>query len=587
MAKRNPFGFRAGFGCLAHLRLCFTVAAICCLSPLRASAQAAFTALYTFSASYTTPVGTYPFGLALSANGYFYGVCVNAGADEWGAIYQMSATGAATGIYEFTDKADGAEPSAGLVLGTNGLYYGMAASGGSNGYGSIFSVKTNGTFTSLHAFAALKVKTGTSLVTNSDGSNPEYALVLNTNNNNFYGTCPEGGTNSFGSIFQMTHQGKVTVFYAFSNLVDGGTPLGPLMVYTNGYIFGTAAGGGSNGCGTVFKMSSNGVYKAIYSFTNGVDGATPQGPLVDGKDGFLYGTCSAGGTYDTGTIFKITTNGVLTPLYSFSEGTNFPSTGGVQNEYNSDGINPNYLLLGSDNNFYGLCYYGSLNGSGSVFQFTRSGTFNLLYAFNYSANNQVANVDGANPTGLFMHPNGNFYGVCKDGGINQNGTFFTIGLPPTITTQPTNVSISLGSNAVFAVAAASTPACQWQFDGTNLPNATNYSLHITNAQIANAGFYDAVLTNINGAVTSAVVTLNLTNVQVSFMAGASALQYSGGQFSMYLTNLTGQGEVIVQSSSDLKNWTGIFTNPPGFGSLPIVDTNGAINKWQFYRMVVP
>jgi uncharacterized repeat protein (TIGR03803 family) len=571
---------------LPSVRRGLALAGGCWLLALGASGQS-FDILYSFSSAANNAVGRNPSSLTLSTNGNFYGTCVNEGTQGWGAIYQMTAAGTPAPLYSFTNGSDGANPYAGLTQGTNGLFYGLAQSGGSNAYGTIFDVKTNGTFSSLYSFASLAYDSKTAQLTNANGAAPQSPLVLNSNNGNFYGTAPDGGANGYGTVFQVTHQGKVTVFYSFSNLVDGAYPEAALLLYTDGNLYGTASGGGSNspGYGTIFQVTAAGQVKAIYSFTNGSDGAAPQGALIDGKDGHLYGTCSAGGSNGTGTIFKITTNGVLTALYSFSPGAQFPNTQGIENQYNADGINPKGLLLGSDGNFYGVAYYGGANGSGTVFQFTKSGALNVLYAFSYSGSQP--NSDGANPVSLVQYTNGNFYGTAYEGGTNGAGAFFTVGLPPTITDQPTNQSIALHSNAIFSLTAAAALSCQWQFDSANLPNATNYTLSITNAQVTNAGSYQAIVTNSNGATTSAVVTLSLTNVPVSFLAGPGASQYSGGQFSLRLTNLTGQGAVILEASSNLLQWTPIYTNPSGFGAASFIDAAAANYPFRYYRALTP
>jgi uncharacterized repeat protein (TIGR03803 family) len=554
-----------------------------CLLTVAVSAQS-FSVLHTFSGVSTDPVGGNPSSLMLSSNGNFYGTCVYEGAQQWGALFKMTAAGTPAPLYSFTNGPapyDGANPYAALTQGTNGLLYGVAQSGGTNGLGTIFDISTNGAFTSLFSFVREK---GPHL-TNANGAIPKFPLVLNTNNGDFYGTAEEGGLNGYGTVFQITHQGTLTVFYSFSNNVDGAYPQAGLLLYTNGLLYGTAIDGGSNGYGTVFQLTAAGSVTPIYSFTNGSDGANPQGALIDGKDGQLYGTCSAGGSNGTGTIFKITTNGVLTPLYAFGVPTQFPGTGGVENEYNADGINPMGLLLGSGGNFYGAAYYGGLNGSGSIFQFTRSGALTVLYAFNYSGGQ--ANSDGANPTSLLEYENGNFYGTAFDGGTNNTGTFFTIGVAPAITAQPTNQAIALNGSASFSLSATGAQSYQWQFDGTNLPSATDFTLSITHAQIANAGSYQAVVTNINGATTSSVVTLSITNVPVSFLRETGDLRYTNGQFALTLTDLTGQGEIVIEASTNLRQWTPIYTNPPGFGAAPFVDSAAGSFRYRFYRAVTP
>jgi len=549
-----------------------------------------FSNLYNFSAVPSNAVGQNPSGLTLASNGQIYGTCVNGGTNEFGSLYTITTTGTASPLCSMSNNAAGDNPIAALAQGTNGLFYGLNQSAGSNQYGAIFDLSSAGTLTKLYSFTTLKYNSHTSLFTNADGAYPDCALALNTNNGNFYGTAGNatyyGGTNGYGTIFQVTHQGKVTVIYSFTNGTDGALPAAPLLVYTNGVLYGTTSAGGSNGYGTIFKLTAAGVVTPLYSFRGAADGSAPTAALIDGKDGYLYGACSAGGTNGSGSIFKVNTNGILTTLYAFTPGMNFNGTSGVANQYNADGIEPNVLVLGNDGNLYGTAHYGGVNGAGSVFELSRAGQFKVLYSFSYAADGGP-NTDGANPTSLIQLTNGNFYGTTKDGGTNSFGTFFTIGLPPSITVQPTNQSIALHSNASFSLTASNALTYQWQFDGANLPTGTGSTLSVTNAQITNAGSYWAVVTGINGPTTSSVVTLSLTNVPVSFVNNASALQYSGGQFSIQLTNLTGQGAIIIESSTNLIQWTPIYTNPSAFGTALFIDPNAGNYPFQFYRATTP
>ena len=109
----------------------------------------------------------------------------------------------------------------------------------------------------------------------------------------------------------------------------------------DGQFYGAAHGGGTNGYGTIFKLSAGGAFDPLYSFRGGADGAGPSATLALGNDGNFYGVCDNGSiSSEYGTIFKITPSGVLTPLYSFN-GTN-------------DGGYPEApLTLGTDGKFYG------------------------------------------------------------------------------------------------------------------------------------------------------------------------------------------------------------------------------------------
>ncbi len=566
MWKRESKATRKNYGQRRAL------AAALWLAALGAPAQT-FTVLYTFSGIPTVGDGGNPAGLVQGTNGNFYVSTVNEGTNEWGALCQIKTTGAMTPLYSFKSNPDGANPYAGLVQGTNGLFYGTSQVGGSNGYGSIFDVSSNGAYNELYAFKGEK---GANL-TNADGATPSCALVLGTNGN-FYGTARGGGTNGFGTVFQITHQGKMTVFYSFSNAVDGDAPRASLLQFTNGNLYGTASFGGSNGYGTVFQVTAAGKVTPIYSFTNGIDGATPEAALIKGTDGKLYGTCTAGGANGSGTLFKIATNGVLTSLYSFTaKASSSPF-------YNNDGASPLTLVLGADGNFYGVAYTGGQNGAGTIFQFTQGGVLNPLYSFSYLEPIQGAdNADGADPITLLQATDGNFYGTAYEGGSNGWGTFFRIGLPPQITAQPSNQAVALHGSASFTVAASGSSGCQWQFDSNNLPNATNNTLSVTNVQLTNAGYYQAILTNINGATPSTTVTLSVTNVPIAFATGAGALSFSDGQLSVVLTNLTGQGVIVMEASTDLTNWTPLVTNAPAYGVLDFTDPNGAAYPHRYYR----
>jgi uncharacterized repeat protein (TIGR03803 family) len=239
-------------------------------------------------------------------------------------------------------------------------------------------------------------------------------------------------------------------------------------------------------------------------------------------------------------------------------------------------------VLGLDGSLYGTANEGGTNGAGAIFQFTQTGGLIPLYSFNYLLNTGVVyiNYDGGEPLSLFQTSDGNFYGLGSAGGTNGYGTFFRIGLPPQITVQPTNQTVSLHGSATFSISATGVQTCQWLFDNTNLPNATNYTLTITNVLLANAGYYEAVVTNINGATASSIASLAISNAAISF---ASDVSLANGQATFELTNLAGQGVVVIDASVDLRNWTPIFTNPPSFGALQFTDSNAASYTNRFYR----
>ena len=209
-------------------------------------------------------------------------------------------------LYSFTDAGDGGFPTAGLVQGADGSLYGTTLGGGTNGYGTVFKITTNGALTTLYAFAD-----------GSDGANP-YAGVVLGNDGNVYGTAAYGGqytaqdTNGFGygTVFKIVPAGAVfSTVYAFTGDTNGYYPLGGLVQGSDGNFYGTTAEadnyGGFFGKGTVFQLTAGGALSNQFVF-NGATGANPMAALVQGSDGNFYGTTANGGANNDGTIFRVT-----------------------------------------------------------------------------------------------------------------------------------------------------------------------------------------------------------------------------------------------------------------------------------------
>ena len=158
----------------------------------------------------------------------------------------------------------------------------------------------------------------------SNGNNPPAGLIQGTNGF-FYGTTGYGGNFSlnggfgFGTVFRMTSAGALTTLVLF-NGINGSYCVGGLVQGNDGNFYGTTAGGGtggsSTGGGTVFKMTSTGILTTLVSF-NGANGNSPQAPLIQGSDGNFYGTTTYGGPNGGGTVFRVTPAGMLTTLVAF------------------------------------------------------------------------------------------------------------------------------------------------------------------------------------------------------------------------------------------------------------------------------
>jgi uncharacterized repeat protein (TIGR03803 family) len=190
----------------------------------------------------------------------------------------------------------------------------------------------------------------------------------------------------------------------------------PLVQGTDGSYYGTTYEGGANNLGTVFKITTGGTLTTLYSFcsqTSCTDGELPYAGLVQASNGNFYGTTVGGGAKNGGTVFEITPRGKLTTLYSFCSQTSC-----------TDGELPYAGLVQATNgNFYGTTLAGGANGKGTVFEITAAGTLTTLYSFC----SQPSCADGELPyAGLVQATNGNFYGTTPFGGAKLGGTVFEI-----------------------------------------------------------------------------------------------------------------------------------------------------------------
>ena len=244
-----------------------------------------------------------------------------------------------------------------------------------------------------------------------DPYNPGYSgIVAQGQDGNLYSTAVHGGT-CCGAVFQMTSAGKLKNIHSFTGSGnDGAFPQGGVTLGTDGSFYGTTYEGGSATAGAVFKVTASGTYMTLYSFTGGSDGAYPYAPPVEGNDGNFYGTTTAGGNTvacggGCGTIYKITTAGVLTTLYQFDI---------------THGYAPYApLVLGTDGNFYGTTTFGTSANAGVVFKITPAGKFTLLFSFDPT--------HGQTPfSGLVQGTDGNFYGTTTSGGSVGGGVVFKI-----------------------------------------------------------------------------------------------------------------------------------------------------------------
>ena len=260
----------------------------------------------------------------------------------------------------------------------------------------------------LHAFSG------------SDGSGVNSTLVQAADGD-FYGTTPTGGGSGAGTVFKLTAQGGLSLLHSFNGQSDGNMPQGGLIIGSDGNLYGTTLSGGAIGFGSVFRISTAGSFKTLASFTLSL-GNYPYAGLVQGSDGNFYGTTYEGGTHNLGTVFRVTPGGVITTLHSFS---------GVP-----DGANPvAALVFGADGMLYGSALNQGANSQafGTIFRISTGGAFSVLHAF--VEDPQTGNDGGAPRASLLPGTNGNFYGTTSAlGGVDYAGTVFSLTSAGVLTT---------------------------------------------------------------------------------------------------------------------------------------------------------
>jgi uncharacterized repeat protein (TIGR03803 family) len=312
------------------------------------------TTLYGF-AGYPTDGGNPDAGVVLATDGHLYGTTYEGEASDAGAVFEITPGGGLKILYSFcslSDCTDGYFPYAGLIQAANGYFYGTTYEGGTNNQGTIFSIITpSDKLTTLHSF---------DITTNpTDGIEP-YAGLVQATDGNLYGTTYGGGSYLYGTVFKFTPViDTVTTLHSF-DVTDGYFPTAGLVQATDGNLYGTTFAGGANEEGTVFKITPGGMLTTLYSFCSQsgcTDGAYPWAGLVQATDGNLYGTTYGGGTNGQGTVFRITLGGSLTKLYDFC------SQSGC-----TDGDEPVAGLVQATNGtLYGTTEEGGVNGKGTVF----------------------------------------------------------------------------------------------------------------------------------------------------------------------------------------------------------------------------
>jgi len=353
--------------------------------------------------------------------GNLYGT-TSAGGSGYGTVFELKRSGSGwtlTTIYTFTGGSDGADPLARVVIGPDGALYGTTFGGGggcgNNGCGTVFRLGCNTAIcywkeTVLHRFTG-----------GIDGAQPLGDLVFDRAGN-IYGTTKTGGlTNQCsglgcGTVFQLSHSNAIWTLnglHQFGGGSDGTYPNGGVLFDASGNLYGTTLAGGSDSFGTVFQLTPSGsgwTENILYNFQNQLDGDGPDAGLVLDGAGNLYGTTNMGGTGHGGTVFELTpSNG----NWTFAVLCDLAGTQGSMSN----------LYLDAAGNVYGTTVQDGAYLLGSGFKLTPSQgswTYTSLHDFTGGDDGELP------ASSLVFDSSGNIYGTASYGGANGYGVVLEI-----------------------------------------------------------------------------------------------------------------------------------------------------------------
>lgn len=343
------------------------------------------TVLYSFCVRYyQCPDGRVPLGaLIRDKNGNLYGTTSEGGAydtgthvsNDSGTVFELTPSGSGYTelvLHSFGARGDGVTPLAGLTFGANGALYGTTSAGGATGSGTVFELAPSGSGYSEHILHSFSLS--------GDGANPNAGVILSRNgvlygttvNGGGLGSCSTGIQHGCGTVYSIETSGQERILYRFKGQSDGAGPEGGVILGKNGTLYGTTSGGGAYGLGTVFLLArsrSGYTERVLYSFgATSNDGADPYSGVILAASGSLYGTTLLGGNTSCGhpVIFRCSTVFELVPSGSgYTEKVLYDFDGG------SDGAWPYSDVIFCRNG--AVCgaasAYGSFGG-GTVFSLT-------------------------------------------------------------------------------------------------------------------------------------------------------------------------------------------------------------------------
>ncbi len=357
----------------------------------------------------TNTEGVNGWGLVtLSSDGFLYGCTVNRGPGNGGSIYRVRTNGSDYAVlHSFARTNDGAEPTGGVIEGRDGALYGTTFRGGTQDAGTVFRIGRDGRgFQVLHHFAST-----------NDCRYPQSELIEGKDGW-LYGTATGGGGHGQGGVFKIAKDGTgytiVTGFFR-GQPDDPRRPVGGLLQTGDGTLYGTTKAGGLKGNGTIFRLDPGGTLSVIKSLGLVAGGVMqPEGALLLASDGLLYGTCTLGGIAGGGGVFRLAADGSdFTILHHFGtvvDDARQPSAG---------------LTEAADGSLLGTSFAGGSANLGAVFKLNKDGSgYQMLHQFMGGFGDGVRSRSRLTPGG-----SGRYYSATLNGGAGNWGTVFQLTVP--------------------------------------------------------------------------------------------------------------------------------------------------------------
>ena len=350
--------------------------------------------------SFAGTSGIYPQASVVYQSGILYGTASTGGSGGYGTLFSYNvSTNTLTTLHSFTYPpfTNGKQPQASVIY-QGGILYGTTTAGGTSNKGTLFKYDlTSSTLSNVHIFSG------------TDGSQPQNSVIYESGI--LYGTTFNGGTYDKGTLFSYNlTSNTLTILYSFAG-TDGSYPEAG-VIYESGILYGNTRTGGSSNVGTLFSynLTSN-TLTILYSFA-GTDGSYPKAEVIY-ESGILYGTTSTGGSSNVGTLFSYDlTSSTLTNLHSFT---------GI----GTDGKNPLASVIYQGGILYGTTSTGGSSNLGTLFSYDL--TSNTLTTF-YSFTGQP--TDGSQPYAGVIYQSGILYGTTYSGGSNNQGSLFSYEITP-------------------------------------------------------------------------------------------------------------------------------------------------------------